>query len=181
MFKKDSSLLVVLSLTIILIGVVGVYAMQQANFKIEQDKLRRAYYSVKNQILIKAEIQDFVKNCNCEERNIKIEECLKKYPKVDFNGCVPGEAVDGFSQKIIYSNKFDSSGLEGAVDMFVPREIEDVGIASYGNSVSSCETNWNIKEGGKYRDVSQEKFCEFIVNYNIFCDDCLLEWQGGCC
>jgi hypothetical protein len=181
MFKKDDTLIVVLVLTVILITIVGFFALQQANFKIENQNLRRAYYNVKNQILIKQEIKDNNVSCDCENINNKIENCLEKYPKVNFGDCTPGEVVDGWSEVVIYSNGFDTTGLVGAVDMFVPREVRNIGIASYGTSPSSCETTWSIKDGGEYRRVNQEKFCEFIVNYDIFCDDCLLEWQGGCC
>lgn len=111
----------------------------------------------------------------------RIKSCMEKYPKVDFGDCVPGKAADGWSQLVLYPNSADTKGLKGAPDMFVPKEIQDAGVASYGNSVSSCKTDWNIRRYNKYVGASQEEFCEFIVDYNENCDSCLLEWQGGCC
>ena len=116
--------------------------------------------------------------------NIETDEtadCLKKYPVVVFEDCIPGEVVDGWWGTILYPNTLDTSNVEHYIDAPAPDIIKQAGIASYGASRSTCQTTWFIKIDGEWKEVSQIEFCNYIIDYNSSCNNCLLEWEEGCC
>jgi len=117
----------------------------------------------------------------CQLVEDEIARCIERYPLVEFESCVPGEVVDGWSIIILYPNTIDTSSVEYySLDM-VPDTVRQTGVASYGISQSLCEVIWSIKVDGEWKEVGQIEFCNHIIDYNSFCDDCLLEWEGGCC
>ncbi|MFH1462185.1 MAG: hypothetical protein ABIG08_00570 [bacterium] len=113
----------------------------------------------------------------------KIEDetagCLDRYPEVIYEKCVPGEKVDGWSGIILYPNTLDTSNIQH--DIFTPDIVKNAGIANYITSVSTCQTTWLIKINGEWKQASQIEFCNYIIDYNSSCGDCLLEWEEGCC
>jgi len=108
-------------------------------------------------------------------------DCLKKYPVVVFEDCVPGEVVDGWWATILYPNTLDTSNIEHYIDAPAPDIVRQAGIARYGASQSTCQTSWSIKINGEWKKVDQIEFCNYIIDYNSSCNDCLLEWGEGCC
>ena len=108
MFKKDGTLLVTLSLTIILIIIVGFFALQQNNFKIENTKLRTSYYNVKNQILVKQQIlEEYIDKPSMDMGSNKFINGWKIY-KNDEHG-ISFKYPSIFSESIIYDNPSDGS------------------------------------------------------------------------
>jgi len=110
-----------------------------------------------------------------------VKQCLADYPQSDFSDCIPGQVQDGWTQKALYPNSLDTTGLDQQADMFIPKQVLDGSAAIYNNSASTCQTSWMIRENGQLREVSKEEFCDFVVDYNEKCNNCLLVWQGGCC
>ena len=108
-------------------------------------------------------------------------DCLKKYPVVVFEDCVPGEVVDGWWGTILYPNTLDTSNIEHYIDAPAPDIVKQAGIAHYGASQSNCQTTWFIKINGEWKKAGQIEFCNYIIDYNSSCNDCLLEWEEGCC
>jgi len=123
-------------------------------------------------------------SCECIEEKCEPvfqseTSCLEKYPQINYAGCVPGEILDGFTVIYLYPDSFDFSGPEYQYDMPSPtEEVENASVAFYSDSESACETFWHIKVEGEWQKVDQGVFCDFLDSY---CDDCLLEWVGGCC
>lgn len=111
----------------------------------------------------------------------KIADCLEKYPEVVYKDCVPGEVLDGWRSIILYPNTLDTSNITHYIDVPAPDIVKQAGIASYGTSRSTCQTTWHIKINEEWKDVNQIDFCNFIIDYNSSCNDCLLEWEEGCC
>ena len=120
--------------------------------------------------------EENTEKCNCETA-----DCIEKYPVVVFADCVPGEIVDGWWGTILYPNTLDTSNIEHHIDAPAPDIVKQAGIASYGASRSTCQTTWLIKVNGEWKEVSQIEFCNYIVDYNSSCNNCLLEWEEGCC
>ena len=111
----------------------------------------------------------------------EISSCLKKYPLVEYKDCVPGKIVDGWRGVILYPNNLDTSNITHHIDAPAPDTIKKAGVASYGTGGSDCQTTWHIKINKEWKEVSQTDFCNFIIDYNSSCNDCLLEWEEGCC
>jgi hypothetical protein len=120
-------------------------------------------------------------NGKCDVKKDETAECLKKYPVVTFKDCVPGEVVDGWRGIILYPNTLDTSNITHYTDAPAPDIVKQAGVANYGTSRSTCQTTWRIKINEEWKDVNQIDFCNFIIEYNSSCKDCLLEWEEGCC
>ncbi len=124
--------------------------------------------------------------CICKgDECVKIEDetadCLRKYPLVVFEDCIPGEVIDGWWGTILYPNTLDTSDIEHYIDALAPDIVKQAGIASYEASRSTCQTIWFVKTNGEWKNVSQIEFCNYIIDYKSSCNDCLLEWEEGCC
>lgn len=107
--------------------------------------------------------------------------CLKKYPLVEFKDCVPGKIVDGWSGIVLYPNTLDTSNITHYIDAPAPDVVKQASIASYTTSSATCQTIWQIRINGEWKEVNQLDFCNFIIDYNNSCNGCLLEWKEGCC
>lgn len=117
----------------------------------------------------------------CEPKADETADCFKKYPKIEFEGCVPGKVVDGWEGIILYPNTLDTSNVTHYTDAPAPDVVKQASVASYGISHSTCQTIWRIKINGEWKEVNQLDFCNFIIEYNSSCNECLLEWEEGCC
>lgn len=57
--------------------------------------------------------------------------------------------------------------------------------AWYGCSICTCEEAWHVKVDGIWNDEELEggveAFCQFLLDYQEACGQCLETWEGGCC
>ena len=105
-----------------------------------------------------------------------LQECVQKHSGC---GCEEG-CADGFWAVAYYP---DGAGPFPA-DFWPSQEILDAAVAWYECSICTCEERWHIKVDGVWIDDLEEHvdgFCEFLIEYQESCGDCLESWEGGCC
>jgi len=120
--------------------------------------------------------------CKCADNKCVLHDvvtgCLEKYPAELFEGCIPGEIMDGWTGICIYpEHAIDTSGIEHHIDAPAPDIVKEASIAHYSTSWSTCQTNWFIKINGEWKGVNQLDFCNYLIRVSSF----LLEWEEGCC
>ncbi len=103
-----------------------------------------------------------------------ILECLENY---DWECECFGDCEDGFGYVVLYPQ--DAGDFPSGVHP--QEELLEVGVGWYYCSQCSGCVEWHriISEYG-WREVTAFEFCEFIVQYDQECGDCLAEsWGGG--
>ena len=105
-----------------------------------------------------------------------LSECISKHSGC---GCEEG-CMDGFWAVAYYP---EGEGPFPA-DFWPSQEILDAAVAWYECSICTCEERWHIKVDGVWIDDLEEHvdgFCEFLLETQESCGDCLESWEGGCC
>ena len=120
--------------------------------------------------------------CKCVNNKCVLDDvvtgCLEKYPAKVFEGCIPGEIMDGWTGSYIYpEHALDTSGIDHHIDAPAPDIVKEASIAHYSTSWSTCQTNWLLKIDGEWESVNQLDFCNHLIRFSSF----LLEWEEGCC
>ncbi len=80
----------------------------------------------------------------------EIRSCLESFPVVDFKSCIPGKAMDGWTEKVLYPNTLDTSDIddEKRIDSPIPEKVKNAAIALYNSSMSNCKKQLVYKRIG---------------------------------
>lgn len=120
----------------------------------------------------------------CEE-DVKLIEAMQSNPD-----CLAGKkfrCVDGWSMVTYYNKRLtDNADIpeNNAIDSpFVSEEVKQATIATRSTSVCSCEKpiSYMISKDDELGPVSCDEFYDFLNSYNQSCNDCLENWESGCC
>jgi hypothetical protein len=103
----------------------------------------------------------------------EIDKCIKDYPQINYSDCIKNKSISSIHSDIaLFPNEADREYIKRTYEV-----AHKAVIAHYRDSQTDCKNSWSIIDNGKIKKVDQKEFCEYIVNYNHICDNCLLEFR----
>jgi hypothetical protein len=104
-----------------------------------------------------------------------------------YSGCTEcmGDCMDGFGYEVNYPEDAWVSDTD-SFSISPSAELEAASVTYYFCSVcGNCGKELKIRPldeygtPGDWKDVTYREFCQYLLDYNKACDDCLETWYGG--
>ncbi len=106
-----------------------------------------------------------------------VKEICKEKGKIECHG----DCVDGFGEDCYFDSiKYNKDELK--TDIYFPPETKEACFAIHSSSVcENCHNTFELKEDGKFQQVSCEEFFQSIEDKNQSCSGCIDIIFSGCC